>query len=234
MSAALVQGTALVRRYGTGSSAVVALHDTDLTIHPGARIALTGPSGSGKSTVLHLIAGLDRPSGGSLSWPGLGNPAQHPGRVGIVFQTPSLIPALDVVENVELVALLAGEAPGQARTRATAALSALDLLSLADQLPEELSGGQAQRVAIARVLAADPRLILADEPTGQLDRDTAAHVLDVLEAAADASGAALVVATHDPVVADRYPTRWHVEDGRLHADAPAMTLTPSRTGPSTP
>lgn len=234
MSTPLVQGTALVRRYGTGNSAVVALHDTDLTIHPGDRIALTGPSGSGKSTVLHLIAGLDRPSSGSLTWPGLDDPATHPGRVGIVFQTPSLIPALDVVENVELVALLAGATPRHARNRARTALSDLDLLPLADQLPEELSGGQAQRVAIARVLAGDPQLILADEPTGQLDRETAAHVLDVLEAAADASRAALVVATHDPVVADRYPTRWHVEDGRLRGEAPSTTLTPPRTGRTTP
>lgn len=231
MSTPLVQGTALTRRYDTGNSAVIALHDTDLTIEPGARIALTGPSGSGKSTVLHLIAGLDRPSAGTLTWPGLGNPRQHPGRVGIVFQTPSLIPALNVVENVELVALIAGATPSVARARATDALSALGLLTLAEQLPEELSGGQAQRVAIARVLAGDPQLILADEPTGQLDRDTAAHVLDVLQAAADARPAALVVATHDPVVADRYPTRWHVEDGRLHLETPATT---SHVGADTP
>ncbi|WP_199711358.1 ABC transporter ATP-binding protein [Tessaracoccus antarcticus] len=225
MNSPLVQGTKLARRFGTGSTAFVALHDTDLTIHQGARIALTGPSGSGKSTVLHLVAGLDRPSSGILSWPGLDNPEHHPGLVGVVFQSPSLIPALDVVENVELVSLIAGVSPVQARARATAALSILGLMSLADQLPEELSGGQAQRVAIARVLAGEPRLILADEPTGQLDRDTAAHVLDILEAAADSSGAALVVATHDPVVADRYPHRWSIEDGRLRTDAAATIHT---------
>ncbi|MGB3829727.1 MAG: ATP-binding cassette domain-containing protein [Ornithinimicrobium sp.] len=221
MSTALVRGTGLARRYGTGPSSFVALHDSDLAIPPNARIALTGSSGSGKSTVLHLIAGLDQPTAGSITWPGLGRPAQHPGRVGIVFQAPSLIPALDVMENVELVALIAGVAPTQARARATEALSALSLLPLAGQLPEELSGGQAQRVAIARVLAGQPQLILADEPTGQLDRETAAHVLDVLEAAANASGAALMVATHDPVVADRYPHRWSIEDGRLCTDGSA-------------
>ncbi|MEO7588620.1 MAG: ATP-binding cassette domain-containing protein, partial [Arachnia sp.] len=118
MNAPLVQGTGLARRFGTGSTAFVALHDTDLTINQGARIALTGPSGSGKSTVLHLIAGLDRPSSGTLSWPGLDNPDHHPGMVGVVFQSPSLIPALDVVENVELVALIAGASPVQARARA--------------------------------------------------------------------------------------------------------------------
>ncbi len=234
MSSALVQATGLARRFGTGSSAFVALHDSDLTISPNARIALTGSSGSGKSTVLHLIAGLDRPTAGSITWPGLGSPGQHPGSVGIVFQTPSLIPALDVVENVELVTLIAGATPAQARARATEALSALNLLPLAGQLPEELSGGQAQRVAIARVLAGEPRLILADEPTGQLDRETAAHVLDVLEAVADASGAALVVATHDPVVADRYAHRWSIEDGRLHTDISAdQPLAASRAGRST-
>lgn len=234
MTTPLVHGVGLTRTFGAGVSAFVALHDSDLTIHPRARIALTGPSGSGKSTVLHLIAGLDRPTSGTITWPALGVPGQHPGSVGLVFQTPSLIPALDVIENVELVALIAGARPAQARVRAGQALQALDLLSLAEQLPEELSGGQAQRVAIARVLAADPALILADEPTGQLDHDTAAQVLDVLEAAADASGAALVVATHDPVVASRYLHQWLVEDGRLNTGAATAERALAERGRKTP
>lgn len=232
----LVEGRGLTRRFGSGDGAFVALHHSDVTIAAGDRIAVTGPSGSGKSTLLHLVAGLDRPTSGTIDWPGLDRPADHPGRVGVVFQAPSLLPALDVVENVELVALLAGAAPADARDRAWAALRALAMESLADQLPEELSGGQAQRVAIARVLAGRPALVLADEPTGQLDHDTAGHVLDVLEAAADASGAALLVATHDPVVAARYRQRWTVTDGRLSTDstptfpAPAPTPAPFPVG----
>ncbi|MCY7400464.1 MAG: ATP-binding cassette domain-containing protein [Nocardioides sp.] len=239
----LVEGRGLCRRFGTGDTAFVALHHSDLRIMAGDRIAVTGSSGSGKSTLLHLAAGLDHPTDGTISWPGLGRPCDHPGRVGVVFQAPSLLPALDVLENVELVALLAGATPADARRRANGALAALELQMLASQLPEELSGGQAQRVAIARVLAGAPTLILADEPTGQLDHDTAGHVLDVLEAAADASGAALVVATHDPIVADRFATRWTVSDGRLRTDRPAVAdpapstaatrrepLSPSQTG----
>lgn len=211
----LAEGRGLSRRFGSGATAFTALHGCDVTITNGDRIAVTGPSGSGKSTLLHLIAGLDQPTTGTIRWPGLGSMADSPGRIAVVFQAPSLLPALDVVENVELVTLLAGGAPADARESALEALDVLGLASLADQLPEELSGGQAQRIAIARALAGKPMLILADEPTGQLDHTTASHVLDVLEAAADASGAALLVATHDPVVARRYPKQWTVIAGKL-------------------
>lgn len=218
----LVEARSLGRSFGAGDTAFVALHSSDLVISAGDRIAVTGPSGSGKSTLLHLIAGLDAPTAGAITWPGLGQPRDHPGRVGVVFQAPSLLPALDVVENVELVALIGGADPDEARERAWTALHALDLGALGGQLPEELSGGQAQRVAIARVLAGRPTLVLADEPTGQLDHDTAGHVLDVLEAAADAGGAALVVATHDPLIAGRYTHRWAVHDGRLVTDSQGL------------
>ena len=219
----LVRGRGLERRFGTGARTRTAVAATDVAVRAGERIAVTGPSGSGKSTLLHLLAGLDAPTSGTVSWPGLGtggdaHPLARPGRVGVVFQAPSLLPALDVVENVELVPLLAGVGPGRARERATAALRSLDLADLAPALPEELSGGQAQRVVVARVLAGDPLLVLADEPTGQLDHATASHVLDVLEAAVAVSGAALLVATHDTAVADRYPLRWSMVDGVLATD----------------
>lgn len=225
----LVRAVGVERRYGSVSTAHTALQATDVVVRAGERIAVTGPSGSGKSTLVHLLAGLDRPSAGELTWPGLGgaHPLEQPGKVGVVFQAPSLLPALDVVENVELVALLAGVDPARARERAWSALEALELGHLAPALPEELSGGQAQRVVIARVLAGDPVMVLADEPTGQLDHVTAAHVLDVLEAAVDVSGAALVVATHDADVAARYRTRWAVQDGRLRTGPDGSRADPS-------
>lgn len=226
----LVRAHRLERRSGTGERARTAVMATDVAVRSGERIAVTGPSGSGKSTLLHLLAGLDTPTSGTVSWPGLGadgvHPLSRPGRVGVVFQAPSVLPALDVVENVELVPLVAGVEPDEARSRAWAALRSLDLADLTPALPEELSGGQAQRVVIARVLAGDPLLVLADEPTGQLDHTTAAHVLDVLEAAVEVGGAALLVATHDTAVAGRYPLRWSMADGALTVDAVRAGATP--------
>ena len=131
----------------------------------------------------------------------------------MVFQGPSLLPPLSVVENVALPRQLAGVSSEEAVEEARGALARLGLTELADKLPEEISGGQAQRVAVARVLASRPLLILADEPTSQLDRENGAHVVDVLLEAADAAGAALVIATHDHTIADRFVTRWTVADG---------------------
>jgi putative ABC transport system ATP-binding protein len=210
----------LARVYGTGARAVVAVHDVGCAVWPRDRIAVTGPSGSGKSTLLHLMAGLEQPTGGTMSWPGLGgSPAARRNLVGVVFQAPSLLDPLDVVENVELPLLLHGAAPGPARQAGEEALDTLGLAGLAHRLPEELSGGQAQRVAVARVLAGRPRLILADEPTGQLDHQTGDHVVSVLLEAADRLGAALVIATHDPAVADRMDHRWVMAQGRLTNNA---------------
>jgi putative ABC transport system ATP-binding protein len=206
------------RTFRRGGVEVAAVRKVDCTVTAGMRIALTGPSGSGKSTLLHLLAGLDRPSAGTVSWPGLdGAPRERPGVVGVVFQGPSLIPALDVQENVALPLLLAGVREGEAVERANAALDGLALSGLVAALPEELSGGQAQRVAIARVLAGRPALVLADEPTGQLDRATATQVMTELLRAADALDAAVVVATHDPEVAGRLSRQWRMDDGALLA-----------------
>jgi ABC-type lipoprotein export system ATPase subunit len=217
---ALVRASGLARTFGRGPAAVVAVHGATCEIHPGARLALTGPSGSGKSTLLHLLAGLDEPTAGTITWPALGERRRlRPGPVGVVFQGPSLLPPLDVAENVALPLLLAGRNEGEAAAAAQEAMRRLELDHLAAALPDELSGGQAQRVAVARVLAGRPRLILADEPTGQLDHHHGATVIDaLLEVAAD-SGAALVVATHDPRVADRFPHRWSMSDGRLGCPA---------------
>ena len=213
---ALVCCEGLARTYGTGPSATVALHGAGCAVHARDRIAITGPSGSGKSTLLHLMAGLDQPTAGRVAWPAIGDRAAlRPGPVAMVFQGPSLVAALSVAENVALALQLAGVDGAAARERAAHALLALDLDDLADKLPEEISGGQAQRVAVARVLAGSPQLILADEPTGQLDRQNADAVVDVLLQAAASHGAALVISTHDPRIADRLATRWTVADGRL-------------------
>ncbi len=204
--------------FGSGTAAVVAVHGVSATVAPGTRVALTGPSGSGKSTLLHLMAGLEMPTAGTVSWPGLGgHPLAVPGRIGVVFQGPSLLPALDVVENVALPLLLADTAEDEATARAVAALDLLAIGDLAHKLPDQLSGGQAQRVAVARALAARPALILADEPTGQLDHEAAALVIDVLLHATTELGAALVVSTHDPLIARRLPTQWAMRDGTLSA-----------------
>jgi putative ABC transport system ATP-binding protein len=213
---ALFRCSDLSRTFGAGDRTVVAVHGASCAVAPGARIALTGPSGSGKSTLLHLMAGLDQPTGGQASWPGLGgDPGRHRDLVGVVFQAPSLLDPLDVVENVELPLLLSGVTMVEARRRARSALATLHLTDLATKLPEELSGGQAQRVAVARVLAGQPRLILADEPTGQLDRHTGDQVITALLHAAYRLDAALVVATHDQAVAERFDEQWAVVDGRL-------------------
>ncbi|CAN5372785.1 ATP-binding cassette domain-containing protein [soil metagenome] len=199
----------LTRTFGSGATAVTAVRGLTCVVAPNDRVALTGPSGSGKSTLLHLMAGLDTPTSGTIEWPAFGgHPLARPGQVGLVFQGASLLPALNVVENISLPMLLADVTEADAAERACAALNRLGLGALATKLPDELSAGQGQRVAIARVLASAPRLILADEPTGQLDHATAALVVDVLlEVSADLS-AALVVSTHDPLVSGRMATQW--------------------------
>ena len=219
---AVAHADRVVRRFGSGGASIVAVRGVTATVAPRARIALTGPSGSGKSTLLHLLAGLDTPTTGVVSWPGidrLGSDGRA--RIGVVFQGRSLVPNLDVTENVCLPLLFTDCAEAEATARAVGALDRLGIAELAHALPDELSGGQAQRVAIARVLATAPRLMLADEPTGQLDQDTAASVIDVLLQAADDLGAALIVATHDPAIARRLPTQWAMHDGRLRTGARA-------------
>jgi putative ABC transport system ATP-binding protein len=212
----LIRCAGLTRTHGRGAAAVTAVRDVSCVLRPGMMVALTGPSGSGKSTLMHLLAGLDEPTSGTITWPGLGgSPFGRPGVVGMVFQGSSLLPPLDVTENVALPLLLAGSEDKQARARAQAALREAGLGDLAARLPEELSGGQAQRVAVARALAMQPRLILADEPTGQLDSAHADAVGTLLLEAAARIGAALVLTTHDEALASRLPVRWRMTDGQL-------------------
>ncbi|GLW18675.1 ABC transporter ATP-binding protein [Streptomyces sp. NBRC 13847] len=217
MDAALVRCDDVARTYGSGPGAVVAVHGLDCHVPPGARIAVVGPSGSGKSTLLHLMAGLDRPTAGTVSHPGLdgadaGTLARH---IGVVFQGPSLLPPLTVAENVALPLRIDGVPDTEADERAQVALARLGLADLVRRLPDELSAGQAQRAVLARVLARRPRLVLADEPTGQLDRSTGRQVLAVLLGTARELGAAVVVTTHDPRIARELDVRWYMADGRL-------------------
>ena len=211
----LVKGIDVTRRFRQGNTEIEALRAATFTIRAGDRIAIVGPSGCGKSTLLHLIGDLDTPTGGQLTWPALG---QHgtlrPRQIGIVFQTPSLVPTLSAIENVELPLRLAG---GVTLPRETAmkALERVGLAEVADKLPDELSGGQAQRVALARAIALQPKLILADEPTGQLDQTTAGQAMLALLGSIEGTGAAVVVATHDSAVAQQMEATWLMDHGQL-------------------
>jgi predicted ABC-type transport system involved in lysophospholipase L1 biosynthesis ATPase subunit len=212
----LVLTEGVARTFGRGERAVVAVHGVNCAVRAGDRIALTGPSGSGKTTLLHLLAGLDAPTVGRVTWPAIGSRSElRPGPIAIVFQAPSLLPSLDVLENVELPALLVGIDRTTARGGALEALHRLELSGLVNKLPEELSGGQAQRVAVARALAGRPRLILADEPTGQLDHAAGASVIDALVLTATQIGAALIVNTHDTSISTRLDRQWSMAGGRL-------------------
>ncbi len=204
------------RTHGRGATATVALVATDCEIHAGQRVALTGPSGSGKSTLLYLLAGLDDPTSGSVAWPAIGEREDlRPSRLAMIFQGPSLLAPLTVAENVALPLILGGRPDAAAHADAREALDVLHLAELADKLPDEISGGQSQRVAVARVLAGTPQLILADEPTGQLDAANGAAVIDVLIEASRQTNAGLLVSTHDPAVAQRLTDRWEIHNGEL-------------------
>jgi putative ABC transport system ATP-binding protein len=204
----LVHARGLTKRYGSGDGSVRALDGVDLDVHRGETVAVTGPSGCGKSTLLHLLGGLDRPDDGeirlagrrldSLSERALAHVRRH--EVGFVFQAFHLMEELTAQENVEFPALLAGCPPRQARVRAQELLNRVGLADRAAHLPTALSGGQRQRVAVARALANEPLVVLADEPTGNLDSVATLEVLRLLESLRS-TGLTLVIATHDERVA---------------------------------
>jgi len=215
----LVVGESVTRTFGAGRGSITAIEGATFSIRAGSHVAIVGPSGSGKSTLLHLIAGLDEPTSGTIRWPGLGERSElRPGLVGVAFQGPSLLPPLSIAENVELPAMLNG-GPDGAGTGAAASMRAFEVEAVADKLPEEVSGGQAQRAGLARAFVAGRRLILADEPTGQQDRATAARILDAMLTIARREGITLVIATHDEMVASRMPVRWAIHSGRIATEA---------------
>ena len=219
----IIEARALTRTYGSGPATMHALRDASFDVRPGEMVAVAGRSGSGKTTLLNLLGGLDKPDGGRLRVVGSDVTtlddqelsALRRERISYVFQTFGLIPALTASENVG-VPLRMRRMPVVQREQRVALL--LDLVGLRDhggQRPGELSGGQQQRVAIARALAGSPRLLLADEPTGQLDAETGLAVMALLRAIVDSEGVTAVIATHDPMMmslADRVLT---IADGRV-------------------
>ncbi|HVA59705.1 MAG TPA: ABC transporter ATP-binding protein [Mycobacteriales bacterium] len=206
--ATLVSSRGLRKDYGSGEALVRAVDDVDLDLARGETVAVMGPSGCGKSTLLHLLGGLDRPTAGAvwlsgrridqLSERALAHLRRH--EVGFVFQAFHLMDELTAQENVELPALLAGRSPQEARRRAGQLLEQVGLGDRAGHLPSMLSGGQRQRVAVARALANEPQIVLADEPTGNLDSTATLEVMRLFEAL-HASGLTLVIATHDERIA---------------------------------
>jgi ABC-type lipoprotein export system ATPase subunit len=203
------------RHFFLGGERISALLDASCTVRTGDRIAIMGPSGSGKSTLLALMAKLDEPSEGRISWPSVdGSNYLRPRHIGVAFQSSSLIQSLSVIENVEVPLLILGETSDMQK-RAMAVLGLVGIGGLADRLAEDLSGGQAQRVGLARALVSNPKIILADEPTGQLDQETARDLVRALQTHAEKTGAALVIATHDPSVAQHMKFTWRMDYGLL-------------------
>ena len=219
-----VRVTELVKEWASGSTCVAALRGVSLEVRQGERVALLGKSGSGKSTLLHLLGGLDRPTAGSIQVNGR-ELARMRGNelaryrletVGMVFQSFHLVPSRTATANVELPLVFAGVPARQRRQQARQALEAVGLGHRLEHRPTELSGGEQQRVAIARALVNRPGLILADEPTGNLDSDNAAAVMAILDAHLRQHGATLLLVTHDEELARRSADRiLHMKDGLL-------------------
>jgi putative ABC transport system ATP-binding protein len=219
----LIRISHLSKSYHRGAQDIEVLVDINLDVFEGEFIALMGPSGSGKSTLLNLIAGIDQPTSGRIDIGGVDIATLSEGQladwraanVGFVFQFYNLMPVLSAAENIELPLLLTDLRAGERRARVAAALDLVGLTDRADHYPNELSGGQQQRVAIARALVTDPRIIVADEPTGDLDRTTGAEVLALLHALVRDQGKTIVMVTHDPKAAARAQRLVHLEKGVL-------------------
>ncbi|MFN8532732.1 MAG: ABC transporter ATP-binding protein [Dehalococcoidia bacterium] len=221
----LIEIADVTRQYALGGGPVGALRGIDLTIDPGELVALTGPSGSGKSTLLNLLGGLDRPTSGTVRVAGvdLGRAtekqltAHRRQVVGFIFQSFNLLPRLRAIENVELPLVWSGVPAAVRRERAVALLERVRLGHRLDHLPSELSGGEQQRVAIARALVGEPSLLLADEPTGNLDSATGQEILALLTTLNREHGLTIVLVTHDPEVAAVAGRQVRLRDGRIEA-----------------
>lgn len=227
MTELMIQCRGVSKSYRKGATVVTPLEALDLDVPKGEFLALMGPSGSGKTTLLNLISGIDSPSSGSLviagediatlsrrqltSWR-----ARH---VGYIFQLYHLVPVLTAFENVELPLLLSGMTKKERRARVATALELVGLADRAHHTPAELSGGQEQRVAIARAIVADPPLLVADEPTGDLDRGSATRILGLLRGLVRDHGKTVVMVTHDAKAADAADRTLHLEKGQLLENA---------------
>ena len=223
MSEILVDVKNLSKEYKRGGETLVVLDDLNLEIPKEDYLALMGPSGSGKSTLLNLIGGLDTPSSGSVSINGeridqmnskqLSN--WRASNVGFIFQFYNLLPVLTAQKNIELPLLLTNLSGSQRKKHVETALNIVGLADRSGHKPSELSGGQQQRVAIARALVSDPDILVCDEPTGDLDRDTATEILDLLQILNRDHGKTILMVTHDPVAAESAKRTLHLDKGKL-------------------
>jgi putative ABC transport system ATP-binding protein len=219
----LIECRNLTREYRRGESVIKPLDELDLDVEAGTFLALMGPSGSGKTTLLNLIAGIDRPTGGSLSIDGIELSklsrsklaAWRSEYIGYIFQLYNLVPVLTAYENVELPLLLHKLSRKQRHEKVSLALDLVGLADRHDHFPRQLSGGQEQRVAIARAIVTDPKIIVADEPTGDLDAKAAASVMNMLKRLHEELGKTLIMVTHDPKTAGFADQTLHLEKGRL-------------------
>jgi putative ABC transport system ATP-binding protein len=221
---AVVAAQALGKTYQAGTVVVNALRGVDFAINAGAFAAFVGPSGSGKSTLLNMIGCLDKPSAGTLTVldtdvATLDRPAAADFRganIGFIFQDFNLIPVLSAYENIEYPLLMVQDWPAEKRrARVTELLEAVGMADQADKRPDQLSGGQKQRVAVARALATRPKLVLADEPTANLDHDTAYRILELMKKMRDEFGTTFIFSTHDPKIMGAAEVTFALEDGRL-------------------
>lgn len=223
MSEPIVVVEQVHKEYKTGSGPVKVLHGVDFEVEPGVFVSLIGPSGSGKSTLLNLIAGLDQPTSGRIIVGGQLISAMdeatvarwRSAHVGFVFQSYHLIPVLSAYENVELPLLLLSLSAARRRQQVETALELVGLSGRLRHRPGQLSGGEQQRVGIARALATDPTLIVADEPTGNLDARTSAEILDLIQAAHEILEKTILLVTHDPQAAGRAQRLLRLDSGRL-------------------
>ena len=226
MQDTLAQLEAVSRIYHQGATEVRAVDRLDLTVQPGEFSALCGPSGSGKTTILNLLGALDTPSEGRVVLEGRDLAGCSPGelarlrrdRIGFVFQAYNLIPVLTAFENAEFVLALQGVPLAERRQRVMAVLAEVGMADLAQRRPDELSGGQQQRVAIARAVAPGPAMVLADEPTANVDSHAAEAILDLMARLNQERGVTFLFATHDPRVMKRAKRLIHLRDGRLEQD----------------
>jgi len=218
----MIQLEKVCRSFTVGDQVVTALRDIDLSIAAGDYVSLMGPSGSGKSTLLNLLGLLDKPSSGIYRLDGgdvtdLNDEQQAKVRsekIGFVFQSFHLVPRLSAAMNIELPLILSGIPPAERKTRVAELLENYGLTDRADHRPDQLSGGQRQRVAIARATSMRPAVLLADEPTGNLDQSTGKEVINLLEALLE-QNVALIMVTHDPVIGGRAKRQLHMVDGRI-------------------
>ncbi|MEW2485966.1 ABC transporter ATP-binding protein [Streptomyces sp. NPDC048411] len=213
----------VTKRYTRGKSTVDALAGVDLTIEDGGRLVIQGPTGGGKSTLLQMLGGLDRPTAGSVELDGVDLAKLSEAKltkvraqnIGFVFQSFNLIPTLTAQENVETALVPLGARPAERRRRAARALDSVGLGERLGHLPSEMSGGQQQRVAIARALVKQPKVLLADEPTGNLDESMRDEVMEVLETMWKEHGLTFIMVTHDSAIARRAPRLATIRKGRV-------------------